>query len=164
LHGNPHSAVRFMPSNSSWACDRDHKIVEVTRPRQPTPGGSSSRTGRGFLLLGGRPVHCGRPLSSNFLSGILHRMQTPVMKSNLCPPACRSMAITVLLNAGPSAAVSKQKGQRLASLIMFKDRLRLAGRQPPKEFGPLVLVVSSAPAPCIRQARRQVSGRLRSVS
>jgi hypothetical protein len=39
-------------------------------------------------------VHRGRPVSSNFLRDILHRMQTPAMKSNLCPPACRSNAIT----------------------------------------------------------------------
>jgi hypothetical protein len=81
------------------------KIVEVTRPRQATPGGSSSRAGRGFLLLGGRPVHCGPPPSSNVLRDILHRMQTPAMKSNLCPPACRSKAITLL-----SVTTSNKRG------------------------------------------------------
>jgi hypothetical protein len=60
----------------------------------PEGGGSSGSAGR--AVPDGRPVHCGRPLSSKFLRGILHRMQRPVMKSNRCPPACKSMTIASL--------------------------------------------------------------------
>ena len=75
-----------MPSNSRGACDRDHRNVEVTRSLQAGAGGSSPRTGKSFLLLGGRPVHCGRPLSSNFLSALiaprLDRVHVSELKDN----------------------------------------------------------------------------------
>ena len=63
---------------------------------QAAPDGGLSSGSANRALPGGRPVHCGRPLSSNFLRDILHRMQRPVMKSNRCPPACRSMTIASL--------------------------------------------------------------------
>jgi hypothetical protein len=90
-----------------------------------------------FHPSGDRPMHCGRPLSSNFLSGILHRMQRPVMKSNLCPPACRSMAIAVLSGQETKnrLAVFKLASCRLSNDVQkrkspgqgdrgFKDRRR----------------------------------------